>query len=94
MNVNDFSIDELAEKLDQGVKSGQPSVPRITPWHISPDCPQCGTRLMLSDVLEQPSIGSDDIWYDEWQCPACRDGVYMDWETKDAINIGLPNARG
>lgn len=53
--------------------------PGNRPYYISPNCPVCGTALVLSDVLENPKGPKDEIWHDEWECSKCRDGVYMDW---------------
>lgn len=45
--------------------------PNGEPYYIDSDCPECGTALELFD----PASG----WYDEWWCPECDDGIYIDW---------------
>jgi hypothetical protein len=47
---------------------------------------ECGTELVLYDSLPektiktkfQSSTESDAMWYDEWVCPSCLDGIYLD----------------
>lgn len=41
-----------------------------------PKCPQCGGKLLLKDEL-QP-MGTKDGLLDEWECPRCLSGVYID----------------
>jgi len=53
--------------------------PGNQPFYIEPHCPQCQTKLVLSDLLEDHNADPDTIWYDEWQCPTCRNGLHMDW---------------
>lgn len=52
------------------------------PRHIDPNCPKCGASLILSDLLRNPDIPEKDIWADEFECPDCRDGIYLDWPKK------------
>lgn len=52
--------------------------PNNRPAYISPLCPQCGANLRLADVLADPSISPENVWHDEWQCPQCRDNIYLD----------------
>ena len=58
-----------------------PAIPRPgnRPYYIAPDCPDCGTPLVLSDYLHNPQTPADDVWYDEWECPRCQEGIWMDW---------------
>ena len=39
-------------------------------------CDECGAVLVLHDAL----VGTppDESWNDEYECPACRDGIYLD----------------
>lgn len=41
------------------------------PYYIDGTCNECGTDLVQQD--------EDSHWNDEWECPDCQDGVYMDW---------------
>jgi len=61
--------------------------PNDRPYYIQTTCNQCGAALVYSYLLKQPDIEADRVWYDEFSCPHCRDGVYMDWppEFKKAI---------
>ena len=54
--------------------------PRAKPFHIPAECPQCNTVLVLHDLIgaEDP-VAVESIWYDEWACPKCNDGIYHDW---------------
>jgi len=36
-------------------------------------------RRVLLDQLEHPSAADAEIWYDEWICPRCRGGIWLDW---------------
>lgn len=65
----------------KSIKPRRPSDPRpgIKPYYIKEACPQCGVPLVLMDKAENPRTPEDKIWHDEWMCPDCRDGVYMDW---------------
>lgn len=62
------------------------------PYYIDNDCPDCGTGLVLydnvsdeekraSDALANPELveDGDQVWHDEWVCPECLDGIYLDW---------------
>ncbi len=53
--------------------------PGNQPFYISPGCHTCGTALVLSDRLDHPDAAESKIWHDEWECPVCRDGIYLDW---------------
>lgn len=45
------------------------------PFYINSNCDECGEELVLFD--------EDSGWYDEWECPNCKDGIYMDWPDKE-----------
>src|ERR687883_360256 len=50
------------------------------PYYIAPNCPTCDTPLVLYDHLDERSrLADNQVWYDEWICPRCRDGIWMDW---------------
>ena len=53
--------------------------PGNKPHYIDSACPGCGTPLVLADRLRNLHVRENKIWHDEWQCPQCRDGIYMDW---------------
>ncbi|GAB6275063.1 MAG: hypothetical protein STSR0004_19280 [Peptococcaceae bacterium] len=53
--------------------------PGNKPYYIKPNCPKCGALLVLADILENPDVEEEEIWHDEFMCPSCRDGTYMDW---------------
>jgi len=59
------------------------------PKHIDPNCPECGTALVLSDPLDNPDIDPKDIWPDEWACPKCYDGdgIYIDFEPEEKAEL-------
>ncbi|MET0795044.1 MAG: hypothetical protein ABW061_26235 [Polyangiaceae bacterium] len=48
------------------------------PAYIDPNCPKCGSALVLHDSLRTPPTPEDEIWHDEWECPTCLDGIYLD----------------
>lgn len=63
---------------------------REEPAHIDSNCPSCNAVLVLYDELPlkkfresedlgPPPEGDEEIWYDEWVCPECLDGIRMDW---------------
>lgn len=57
------------------IRRPEPSVPRDKPRFIDPPvCDTCGSEL----VLGAPGL-LGEVWYDEWECSAGCDGVYMDW---------------
>lgn len=53
--------------------------PGNKPYYLDPDCPECGTPLVLLDVFKKPDASGEEIWHDEFICPVCRDGLYVDW---------------
>lgn len=77
--------------LERLVKSVQPESaamprPHNKPFYIVPDCPKCGTPLVLADFLDDPNAACENVWYDEFICPVCRDYIYLDWpESERAI---------
>lgn len=55
------------------------NTPREKPFYIADKCPTCNTTLVLNDLREHPDMAAEDVWYDEWWCPICNDGIMMDW---------------
>lgn len=53
--------------------------PNDRPSYIKQICDKCQAALVYADVLSESNTSIDEIWYDEFMCPNCRDGVYMDW---------------
>jgi ribosomal protein S27AE len=53
--------------------------PNDIPHYIRQTCENCGTELIYADWVSKSNKPEDNIWYDEFMCPICRDGVYMDW---------------
>ena len=50
-----------------------------SPAYIHDRCPICKEKLVLADLLDNPQASENEIWHDEFICPNCQDGVYMDW---------------
>lgn len=48
------------------------------PHYIGQHCDDCGTPMrpvdMMRDIPPEPS----EIWWDEFVCPKCRDGIHLD----------------
>jgi hypothetical protein len=60
------------------------------PYYISPNCPTCGTPLVLWDRLNERSpLADDQVWYDEWSCPRCRDGIWLDWPAAERERLSV-----
>lgn len=61
-------------------KPESPSDPRPNnePYYIDTACPDCGTDLVLNDKYKDKDIDEDEIWHDEWVCPRCGSGVFLD----------------
>ena len=53
--------------------------PNDRPYYIKQTCGNCSTELVYADLLSDSNTPKDEVWYDEFMCPICRDGVYMDW---------------
>lgn len=81
---------------DEPTKPSHPR-PNDEPYYIECEC-ECGEELVLhdnlsdeqyrkSDALVSPKyqVEQDIVWYDEWVCPECLDGVHMDWPSKSDI---------
>jgi len=60
--------------------------PDMKPLYIQEFC-DCGTKLIPVDLLKDPNISKDAIWWDEWACPECYkskdDGIWLDWPEGD-----------
>jgi hypothetical protein len=54
------------------------------PAYIDPNCTKCGAALVLHDTLRTPAMPTDEIWYDEWECPTCQDGLHLDQPGKQS----------
>jgi hypothetical protein len=57
-------------------------LPNGKPFYLAPNCPGCGTSLVLLDALQRPPLSPGKVWYDEWICPNWpppNGGVWMDW---------------
>jgi hypothetical protein len=69
-----------------------PSDPRPNdePYFTDSECKYCGTELVLVDDPEE----DESVWYDEFECPECKEGVYMDWpdEHKQHVNDRVAEA--
>jgi ribosomal protein S27AE len=52
--------------------------PGKKPAFIASRCPRCGQELVLADRTDNPEVSDDQVWHDEWVCPACRDRIYLD----------------
>jgi hypothetical protein len=50
--------------------------PGNKPYYIDPRCDNCGDELVLLDELEGRM--GEEVWHDEFTCPQCRDGIYLD----------------
>ena len=68
----------VAEIFQQPRSAADPR-PGGRPFYIEPACPTCSTLLVLLDQAEHPSASESEVWFDEWVCPQCRGGVFMDW---------------
>lgn len=68
--------DWIEEEYGPDAPTG-PSDPRPNnePYYIDSECKFCGTELVLVDDPNQ----DEAVWYDEFECPECKEGVYMDW---------------
>jgi predicted RNA-binding Zn-ribbon protein involved in translation (DUF1610 family) len=53
--------------------------PHDRPYYIKQTCEKCGAELIYTYLLCDSNKPKDEKWYDEFMCPNCRDGVYMDW---------------
>lgn len=60
--------------------------PGNRPYFIEPDCPVCRRELVLCDRDRPVS----KIWHDEWECPTCQDGAYLDWPASalETLKVG------
>lgn len=63
--------------------------PGNKPFYIKPNCPKCGAELVLLDTLLFPNKPQHQIWHDEFTCPICRDGIYIDWPEEMELDIEL-----
>ena len=52
--------------------------PNDEPYFVSKVCLDCGTKLVYSYLLDAPDTPKDKRWYDEFECPKCRDGIALD----------------
>lgn len=66
-------------RTSRAPKSAADPRPEGHPYYIGSDCPKCDAPLVLADIARNPRVRKDRIWHDEWECPRCRDGIYMDW---------------
>ena len=53
----------------------------------------CGAPLVLLDSIEHPSGSESEIWFDEWLCPQCRDGIVMDWPASEWAALAAEDER-
>lgn len=53
--------------------------PNDEPYYINKHCEDCGEKLVLHDHLIKIGWFPSKIWHDEFACPKCRNGIYMDW---------------
>jgi len=71
------------------------------PYYIDSECPDCGKEIVLYDSLTDEQLreneafanpehrpgGEKVVWYDEWVCPECLNGVHMDWPDEHKAEV-------
>jgi Zn-finger nucleic acid-binding protein len=77
------------EMLTLKILPGSAITPRPDnkPCYIDQNCPKCGAALVLADTLEDSQIPGENIWYDEFICPQCRNGIYLDLPESELAEI-------
>lgn len=79
----------------------RPADPRpfYEPYYRDNHCEECGEELVLydnlsdeqrrsSEAFSNPETDTSDIiWYDEWACPRCLDGVRFDWPEEELESL-------
>jgi hypothetical protein len=58
--------------------------PYDEPFYIPKTCDTCGEKLVYSDSTAN---SANATWYDEFECPNCKDGIYLDWPRRAVIEI-------
>jgi len=58
--------------------------PNGEPLYIHKNCPACGTRLVYEYLVNSPYCPENNRWYDEFACPVCNDGIYLDCPPDDS----------
>ena len=61
--------------IDKPTSAADPR-PNNRPAYIDPNCPDCGTPLVLRDALMRTP--PEHVWFDEWWCRQCEE-IVMDW---------------
>jgi hypothetical protein len=61
--------------------------PCYEPFYIPKNCKTCGAKLVYADSMANPEIPEDEFWYDEFMCPNCKDGIYLDWPRRTVVEI-------
>ncbi|AEG61075.1 Fic family protein [Desulforamulus ruminis] len=61
--------------------------PGNKPFYIKPNCRKCGAELVLLDTFWNPDKPQEEIWHDEFICPVCEDGIYMDWPEESEMEF-------
>ncbi|KAB2953299.1 hypothetical protein F9B85_05145 [Heliorestis acidaminivorans] len=56
------------------------------PVYIEANCPDCGSTLVLHDLLVNPDIPV--VWHDEFACPQCQDRIFVDQPTYRNSKVG------
>lgn len=52
--------------------------PNDEPFFVSKVCLGCGTKLVYSYIVNAPDTPEEERWYDEFECPKCKDGLVLD----------------
>lgn len=59
------------------------TIERTKPNFIPPICTKCKSDLFLTDIIDNPDVDKDKIWFDEWTCSnkkcSCHQFVLLDW---------------
>lgn len=66
--------------------------PNDEPYYIDNECHECGGELVY--YHEHYDLDGEP-WYDEFVCPSCEGGLYMDWpeETWDGLMERVEDAK-
>lgn len=52
--------------------------PNDEPYFVPKTCSDCRTKLVYSYLLDDPDAPEEKRWYDEFECPKCRNGLVLD----------------
>ncbi len=78
INTHTDAIATTNEKDNFSLSSPIVRRPNDEPYYIPKTCEKCKAPLIYRSEIDSTNWQEDELFYDEFMCPVCKDGIYLD----------------